>query len=104
MAGKGEADYRNVEKALLRLATGYTVEVRKHHRETVTEYDPQTGKKVRETVTAVPRVDEVYVQPSVTAAVYWLRERVPEGWAREAMERQLVKAVAALLGEAEGAE
>lgn len=95
---EGRDAYLKVEEALYKLATGYVVPVTKHFKETVREYDPATGKKTRETETAVPRVDEVYVQPSVTAAQYWLSNYRPEEWGRETPEgERLLRAVDALL-------
>lgn len=105
----GEDAYLAVEDALLRLACGYKMEVVKHFKEVRREFDPMTGKKVAEVETAVPKVDEVYVQPSVTAAVYWLGERKPAALETADDETRLMGAVDALLGavkaacEAEGA-
>ncbi len=95
----GEDAYLAVEEALLKLACGYKTEIVKHFKEVRREFDPATGKKVAEMETAVPKVEEVYVQPSVTAAVYWLGERRPSAFETADDETRLMGAVDALLSE-----
>lgn len=89
--------YENVQTALYRMACGYTTHQTKYHRELIREFDPVTGKKVRETETAVPRRDEVHVPASVTAARYYLETNAPPTTTYEA---ELVEAAKALLDQA----
>lgn len=90
----------DVEASLYRMALGFTREVRKHHREQIREYDPTTGKKVRETDRPVERTDEVYVPPSVTAAMHWLSRYTPEALKEEEAQAHLLRATDALLAAA----
>ena len=77
--GRDSAD-RIVENALYKSATGYRVTVKKPVRVRRVEYDPVTGKKTAELDTWQAVEEEVYIQPQVTAQIFWLKNRKPEQW------------------------
>lgn len=90
--------YGQVEDALRMLATGRTVTLRKPVKLKRVEYG-ENGRKVAECETVAPVEEEVYVPPSVTAAMHWLESRRPEG-AGETAEERLLAAAVRLLGRA----
>lgn len=90
--------YQTVQDALYRMACGYTTHQTKFHRELVREFDPATGKKIRETETAVPRSEELHIPASVMAARYYLESHAPP---TQTAEEALVEAAKALLERAE---
>ena len=65
--GKDTAD-REVENALYKAARGYTVE------EVTRELNPKEGTLV------VTKVVTKHIQPSVTAQIFWLKNRKPQCW------------------------
>ena len=77
--GKDSAD-RIVENALYKSACGYTVKVRKPVRSRRVEYDPVTGRKTAEQEVWQAVEEEIYIQPQVTAQIFWLKNRKPEQW------------------------
>lgn len=77
--GKDSAD-RIVENALYKSAIGYRVKVTKPMRVRHTEYDPVSGKKIGETETWQAVEEEIYVQPQVSAQIFWLKNRKPDQW------------------------
>ena len=77
--GKDSAD-RIVENALYKSAIGYRVKVKKPVRIRKVEYDPVTGKKTTEVDTWQAVEEELYIQPQVTAQIFWLKNRKPEQW------------------------
>jgi hypothetical protein len=77
--GKDAAD-RIVENALYQSAIGYRVKVQKPVRVRHIEYDPVSGKKIGETESWQTVEEEIYVQPQVTAQIFWLKNRKPEQW------------------------
>ena len=46
------------------------------------EYDPDTGKKLREWEEIVPVTEEVYIEGNLSAMQFWLKNRKPEVWNR----------------------
>ncbi len=74
--GKEPVDFE-VESALLRSALGYRVTVRKPVK-IKTETTTKQGKIVSETYTDIE--EEVYIQPNVTAQIFWLKNRMPAEW------------------------
>lgn len=91
---RGEAAYREVEAALQRLACGGTRTVTKHVKVKDIRYDDD-GKR-RETEELVAVKDEVYMPPSVQAAIFWLTQRRPDTMAQEDMEAMELRVVEAI--------
>ena len=79
--GRGDADFR-VVKALYDKATGFSVGIKKNFKLKRVEFDPETGKKVREYEELVVGVDESFVPADLNAEKYWLENRQPERWGR----------------------
>ena len=77
--GKDAAD-RVVENALYKSACGYTETIRKPMRIKTIEYDPETGKKVREVEKVVAVEEQIHFPAQVTAQIFWLKNRKPEQW------------------------
>lgn len=71
---------REVENALLKKTKGYNVEIKKTFKVRKIDYDPNTGKKVREYEELQTGYDEVHVPADTTAQIYWLNNRKPEMW------------------------
>ena len=44
------------------------------------DYDPETGKKIREAEKWVAVEEEVHIPPQVTAQIFWLKNRKPDQW------------------------
>lgn len=77
--GKEVVD-REVENALFKSAIGYTQTIRKPVKVKVVDYDPETGRKIRETETWKAVEEEIHVPPQVTAQIFWLKNRKPDQW------------------------
>ena len=77
--GKDAAD-REVENALYNSACGYTMTVKKPVKTKVIDYDPKTGKKVREVEEWITVEEEIHVPAQVTAQIFWLKNRKPDQW------------------------
>lgn len=77
--GKDSAD-REVENALYKSALGYTVKIVKPVKTKVVDYDPKTGKKIRETEIWKAVEEEIHVPAQVTAQIFWLKNRKPDQW------------------------
>lgn len=71
-----------IEEALYERAKGYTVTVQKEIKCKQVEYDPDTGKKLREWEEIVPVTEEVYIGGNLSAMQFWLKNRKPEVWNR----------------------
>lgn len=69
-----------VESALYRKAMGYNAPVRKGHKVRRVEYDPETGKKLREWDDIVVVEEEVHVPASDVAEIFFLRNRAKYTW------------------------
>lgn len=69
-----------VENALYKKALGYNAEIVKHYKLKSVEYDPDTGKKCKETEELVAVKDEVHVPADTTAQMFWLVNRRSERW------------------------
>lgn len=72
-----------VEKSLFRLATGYQATVKKKFKLRHVEYDPQTGKKLKEWEELVDGDETVYIPANVAAQKFWLINKLPEKWKSE---------------------
>ena len=77
--GKEVVD-REVENALFKSAIGFMQKVKKPVRIREVEYDPKSGKKIRESEKWVQVEEEIYIQPQVTAQIFWLKNRKPDEW------------------------
>lgn len=77
--GKEVVD-REVENALYKSAIGYTQIIRKPVKVRDVEYDPKTGRKIRELERWVAVEEEIHVPPQVTAQIFWLKNRKPDQW------------------------
>ena len=77
--GRREADF-SVEEALYKKATGYSVKTSKTHKLKRIDYDPVTGKKLKEYEELALGVDESYVPPDLKAEIFWLKNRLPLRW------------------------
>lgn len=84
--GKENADY-DIVKALYKKATGYNVAVDKTYKLKRVEFDPQTGKKIREYEELATGVDTAHVPADLRAEIFWLKNRQPERWS-ERPERE----------------
>lgn len=71
---------RLLEDALYERAKGYTVLVEKQVKCKQIDYDPDTGKKLREWEEMVPVKEQVHVPGNMTAMQFWLKNRKPEVW------------------------
>ena len=76
--GISEADL--VEESLYKMSVGYAYKVKKHMKLKNVEYDEGTGKKIKEEEEIKEYFDEVRVPGSVTAAMFWLKNRSPKYW------------------------
>ena len=77
--GKEVVD-REVENALFKSAIGFMQKVKKPVRIREVEYDPKSGKKIRESEKWVQVEEEIYIPPQVTAQIFWLKNRKPDEW------------------------
>ena len=77
--GKDSAD-REVENALYKSAIGYTLRIQKPVKVKTVDYDPETGKKIREAEKWVAVEEEIHIPPQVTAQIFWLKNRKPDQW------------------------
>ena len=69
-----------VENALFKSCLGYNAQIVKHYKLKTVEYDPETGKRIREVETLVEARDEVHVAANTAAQMFWLTNRKPETW------------------------
>lgn len=69
-----------VERALYSACCGYTATVKKHYKLKQVEFDPQSGKKLREWEELKEATDEVHVPASIMAQRFYLMNRLPERW------------------------
>lgn len=80
--GRIGSDYAVVE-ALYKKATGYKVKVNKTVKLKRSDFDPETGKKIRDYEELATAVDESYVPADIRAGLFWLKNRQPERWAEK---------------------
>lgn len=69
-----------VEAALFKLATGYTVSLAKTFKVKRVDYDPETGRKIGEHEELVTGYDETHVPANAQAQMFWLANRRPDRW------------------------
>lgn len=87
--GRGNADFK-VVSALYKKATGYNVSLNKTFKLKKIDYDPDTGKKVREYEELATGVDETHVPADLRAETFWLKNRRGDVWS-DRPERQSVE-------------
>lgn len=75
-----EAPDDEVEAALFKLATGYTVPLAKTFKVKRVDYDPDTGRKTGEHEELVVGYDETHVPANAQAQMFWLANRRPDRW------------------------
>lgn len=75
--GKAPVDIE-VENALLKRATGYTVKVKKPVKVKTKRQLKDKGTIEEEHIEFVE--EEVYIAPDTTAQIYWLKNRRPDKW------------------------
>ena len=80
-----------VENALYKSCMGYNAPVTKHYKLKTVEYDPETGKRIREVERLVSAEDTVHVPANTTAQMFWLANRQPERWKYKPMENDDAK-------------
>lgn len=81
--GRSGSDFAVVQ-SLYKRAVGYSVKVSKTVKLKRVDYDPLTGKKLREYEELAPAVDEDYIPPDLRAEMFWLKSRQPERWTESA--------------------
>ena len=69
-----------VENSLFRKTSGYNITVKKTFKLRKVEYDPTTGKKIKEHEELAVGYDEVHIPADTTAQIFWLKNRKPEQW------------------------
>ena len=77
--GRTGSDYAVVE-ALYKKAVGYRVPINKTVKLKRVDYDPDTGKKIREYEELAVAVEEDYIPPDLRAETFWLKNRQPDRW------------------------
>lgn len=85
--GRSTADYE-VVRALYKKATGYNVALNKTYKLKKVDYDPDTGKKLREYEEIATGVDETFVPADLRAGTFWLKNRQPDRW-RDRPEKEI---------------
>lgn len=85
--GRAGADYAVVE-ALYKKAVGYNVSLSKTYKLKRVDYDPETGKKLREYEELATGIDENYFPGDLKAETFWLRNRQPERWSEKPTRAQ----------------
>lgn len=79
LLGRTGSDYAVVQ-ALYKKATGYTVNLNKTVKLKRSDFDPDTGKKIRDYEELAVAVDQNHVPADIRAGLFWLKNRQPENW------------------------
>lgn len=77
--GRANADFAVVE-AIYKKATGYTVALNKTVKLKRSDFDPETGKKIRDYEELATAIDESHVPADIRAGLFWLKSRQPLRW------------------------
>lgn len=80
--GRGRAQAR-VENSLFERACGGVRVLMKQKKRRVREYDPVTGKCVKDEEIFVALPEEEFIPPDTPAIKFWLINRAPERWAEK---------------------
>ena len=83
--GHPDSDF-HVINALYKKATGFNVELKKTYKLKTVEFDPDTGKKIREYEELATGVDETFIPADLSAEKYWLENRQSERWGKKVGE------------------
>ena len=86
--GRANADFAVVE-AIYKKATGYTVALNKTVKLKRSDFDPETGKKIRDYEELATAVDESHVPADIRAGLFWLKSRQPSRWGGKTGESEL---------------
>jgi transposase-like protein len=81
--GRSESDY-SVIRALYKKATGFNVGLKKTYKLKRIDFDPETGKKLREYEELATGIDETFVPADLSAEKFWLKNRQSERWHEQA--------------------
>lgn len=87
--GRSESDI-DIIKSLYKKATGYNVSLKKTYKLKRVEFDPDTGKKVREYEELATGIDESHVPPDLRAETFWLTNRQGERWSEDGQREAVV--------------
>ena len=98
--GRFGADFAVIE-ALYKKATGYSVTVNKTYKLKRVDYDPDTGKKIREYEELQTGADDSYIPADVRAMSFWLKNRQPTRWSDKPEQAAEGNAVAVEIPEAD---
>lgn len=79
MLGRKESDL-GVVKSLYKRAMGYNVALKKTYKLKRVDFDPDTGKKIREYEELATGIDESHVPADLKAETFWLKNRQGERW------------------------
>ncbi len=79
MLGRKESDL-GVVKSLYKRATGYNVALKKTYKLKRVDFDPDTGKKIREYEELATGIDESHVPADLKAETFWLKNRQGDRW------------------------
>lgn len=77
--GLAESDFA-VIKALHKKATGFNVGLKKSYKLKRIDFDPDTGKKIREYEELATGIEETYVPADLSAEKFWLKNRQSDRW------------------------
>lgn len=77
--GRAESDLA-VIRSLYKKATGYNVALKKTYKLKRVDFDPDTGKKVREYEELATGIDESHVPADLRAETFWLKNRQSDRW------------------------
>ncbi len=83
--GRADSDF-HVIRALYKKATGFNVGLRKTYKLKRVEFDPQTGKKLREYEELATGMDETFIPGDLSAEKYWLECRRGDRWGGKDIE------------------
>lgn len=80
--GRGRARVQ-IENALFIRAKGGVQTVMKQKKRRIREYDPDTGKCIRDEEVYEALPEEEYIAPDTAAIKFWLINRAPDRWAEK---------------------
>ena len=83
--GRADSDF-HVIRALYKKATGFNVGLKKTYKLKRVEFDPQTGKKLREYEELATGMDETFIPGDLSAEKYWLECRRGDRWGGKDIE------------------
>ena len=87
--GRAESDLA-VIRSLYKKATGYNVALKKTYKLKRVDFDPDTGKKLREYEELATGIDESHVPADLRAETFWLKNRQSDRWGEGADREEAV--------------